>query len=62
MYENQSRTGKEQNRDPIEEIRGAAVAAGVGGHQEDDECGCERLDDGECGCLSDRIARGAAAA
>jgi len=27
-------------------------------HQGDDECGCERLDNGECGCLRDRIARG----
>jgi hypothetical protein len=25
---------------------------------DDDECGCERLDNGECGCISDRIARG----
>jgi hypothetical protein len=27
-------------------------------HDDDDECGCERLDNGECGCISDRIARG----
>jgi hypothetical protein len=27
------------------------------GHAADDECGCERLDDGECGCISDREAR-----
>ena len=27
-------------------------------HDDDNECGCERLDNGECGCISDRIARG----
>jgi len=26
-------------------------------HQDRDECGCERLDNGECGCLRDRITR-----
>jgi hypothetical protein len=33
-------------------------AARQPGHAEHDECGCERLDNGECGCLRDRIARG----
>lgn len=27
-------------------------------HADDDECGCVRLDNGECGCLDDRLARG----
>ena len=36
----------------------APVALGAARHDDDDECGCERLDNGECGCISDRIARG----
>lgn len=35
-------------------IAPAAVVIEAARHRDEDECGCERLDNGECGCLRDR--------
>lgn len=43
---------------PAAAIVSPKVVLDAARHDDDDECGCERLDNGECGCISDRIARG----